>query len=77
MLGGHKVVAQFAAQVLQFVGVAARQDLLDPCAFAAAFGVELVVRGEHAFHSISVECAIFFRRIEVLPEAVRLIGIEI
>eukprot|EP00965_Chrysotila_dentata_P030315 1008868-Pleurochrysis_carterae.AAC.1 len=66
VLSGDKIVAQLAAQ-----------DLLDPCAFAAALSVVLVVRSEHALHSICVEGAVVFRWVEVFPEAVRPIGIEV
>eukprot|EP00965_Chrysotila_dentata_P091678 3026703-Pleurochrysis_carterae.AAC.1 len=71
------IVAQLAAQVFQFVGVAPRQDLLDPCAFAAALRVVFVNRSEHALHSFRVEGAVVFGWVEVLPEAVRPIRIEV
>eukprot|EP00965_Chrysotila_dentata_P166445 5495284-Pleurochrysis_carterae.AAC.1 len=70
MLSDDEVVAQFAAELAQLVGLSALDDALDPGPLAAALRVTLVAGVELLFKALSVDGAVVVVDEEVLPKAV-------
>eukprot|EP00965_Chrysotila_dentata_P142268 4703593-Pleurochrysis_carterae.AAC.1 len=77
MLSDDEVVAQFAAEFDELVGLSALEDALDPSPFATALCIALVVGVELLFEELSVDSAVVVVDEEVLPEAVGSLQVEL